>query len=263
MKTSALHKLFLLFPVLLACGAGAVSRGEDLLPAVAGLAAKQGEETAKLSKAVETALGFARNGYTVALDAAESEATDKKNAEAIKAITAERQALKTDALAPEPAEALPRKLLPARKEYEKAREKAWADFSRDAKKLNASYLAALEKLPGKAQDPKLAEQIMAEKQRILFAPTGPIDNLQTGLVGTRWRSANKPEDPTIYSFGKDGTVNGKFKYETPKKDQVTVHWNDNDGKNTFTLARNGMTLLKDGKPDWVMVFGEAKAAGGE
>src|SRR5689334_3439057 len=99
MRTPA-KLLRLLFPLLiaaLACGGGGVARGEDLLPAVAGLAAKHREETAKLAKAADTAIGFGRNGYIVALDAAEKEATDKKNAEAITAIDAERKVLKIDA----------------------------------------------------------------------------------------------------------------------------------------------------------------------
>jgi hypothetical protein len=258
MKTPALFKLLLLLPVVLAGSAGGVARGGDFLPAVAGLAAKHREETAKLLTAAETAVGFARNDYVVTLNAAEKEATDKKNGEAITAIDAERRVLKIDALAPDPSTALPRQVIPARREYEKALEKAWIEFSREAKKLNAGYVAALDKIPGKAEDPKLAEQIMEEKQRMLFAATGPIDNVQTGIVGTRWRSTEKPDEPFYYTFGKDGMVNGKYKYETPKKDQVVIRWNNNNGSNTLNLARNGRVLMKNGKPDWVMVIGEGK-----
>lgn len=258
MRTPALFKLFLLLPAVMAGSAGGVARGADLLPAVAGLAAKHQEETAKLVRTAETAIGFGRNGYVVALDAAEKEATDKRNTEAITAIDAEREVLKIDALAPDPATALPRKVIPARREYEKVLDKAWNDFAREAQKLNAGYVAALDKIPGKAEDPKLAEQIMEEKQRMLFAATGPIDNLQTGIEGTRWRSTEKQDEPFIYAFGKDGKVNGKHKYETPKKDQVIVYWNNNGGQNTLTLARNGRVLLKNGKPDWVMVIGTGK-----
>ncbi len=222
---------------------------------LAPLATKYHEESAKLAAKGEPALRIARDSYLVALDSAETEATNKSNGTAVAAIGAERAAAKQDALALEAPEALPRKLIPARKAFQKAIDKAQDDLSKELKKLNTAYLAALNKIPGTADDATLASQITAEKKRLLLNTTGPVGDLQSDIIGTRWRSVTKPEE--VFTFRQDGTVNGYWKYSTPARDQVIIVW-DPTASVTLTLARNGRMLLKNGVPDRTLVMGDDK-----
>jgi hypothetical protein len=217
------------------------------------LATKQREESAKFSKKAEDAVRYARDAYLVALDGAETEATNKSNGTAVAAIGAERHAAKVDALALEAPEALPRKVIPARKAFQKALDKAQDDLAKELKKLNTAYLAALNKIPGTADDATLAAQITTEKKRLLLNTTGPVGDLQSDIVGTRWRTVSKPEE--VITFGKDGKVNGIWKYSTPSKDEVIIVW-DATASVTLKLARNGRMLLKNGEPSRTLVMGD-------
>lgn len=226
---------------------------EEWHASLAPLATKYREESAKLSTKGDSAVRYARDAYLVALDGAETEATNKSNGTAVAAIGAERAATRQDALALEAPEALPRKLIPARKAFQKALDKAQDDLAKELKKLNATYLAALNKIPGTAEDVTLAAQITAEKKRLLLNTTGPVGDLQSDIIGTRWRSVEKPEE--VFTFGKDGRVNGIWKFSTPSKDQVIIVW-DQTASVTLTLARNGRMLLKNGQPNRTLVMGD-------
>jgi hypothetical protein len=226
---------------------------EEWHASLAPYATKQREESAKFAKKAEEAVRYARDAYLVALDSAETEATNKSNGTAVAAIGAERHAAKVDALAQDPPEALPRKVIPSRKAFQKALNKAQDDLAKELKKLNTAYLAALNKIPGTAEDSVLSGQITAEKKRLLTDSTGPVGDLQADIVGTRWRTVSKPEE--VMTFGKDGKVNGIWKYSTPAKDEVIIVW-DETASVTLKLARNGRMLLKNGEPNRTLVMGD-------
>lgn len=243
-----LPKIILFFASLALC-----CPAEEWHASIASYATKQREESAKLSKKADDAVRYARDAYLVALDGAETEATNKSNGTAVAAIGAERHAAKVDALALEPPEALPRKVIPARKAFQKALDKSQDDLAKELKKLNTAYLADLNKIPGTAEDATLAAQITAEKKRLLLNTTGPVGDLQADIIGTRWRSVAKPEE--VFTFGKDGKVNGIWKFSTPAKDEVIIVW-DETASVTLTLARNGRMLLKNGEPNRTLVMGD-------
>jgi len=243
-----LPKIGLLYVSLALCCAA-----EEWHSSLAPIATKQREESAKFAKKAEEAVRYARDAYLVALDSAETEATNKSNGTAVAAIGAERHAAKVDALALEPPEALPRKVIPARKAFQKSLDKAQDDLAKELKKLNTAYLAALNQIPGTAEDSTLAAQITAEKKRLLMNTTGPVGDLQADIIGTRWRSVAKPEE--VFTFGKDGKVNGIWKYSTPSKGEVIIVW-DETASVTLTLARNGRMLLKNGEPNRTLVMGD-------
>ncbi|WP_035614984.1 hypothetical protein [Haloferula sp. BvORR071] len=225
---------------------------EEWHTAIAPLATKYREEITKLGGTADSAIRFARDAYLVALDGAEKEATDKGNSSAIAIISRERYAAKVDALAAAAPDGLPRKAVPARKAFQKVLNKAQDDMAKEAKRLNLQYLAALNKIPGAADDPALAGQISAEKKRLLLAGIGPVSDLENEIVGTRWRGIDKPEE--IFTFGKNGKVNDIWSYSVTSHNEVVIRW-DATASVTLTLARNGRMLMKNGEPDRTLVMG--------
>ena len=75
---------------------------------------------------------------------------------------------------------------------------------------------------------------------------GPIADLRTQIEGTNWITSSKwkPGGGTIHF--KNGRYNEHWSYETPAANKVTVIWSG-DSKVTWTLGKDGKTLLEDGK----------------
>lgn len=203
----------------------------------------QGHQTASAALATRRAaeIDRLRQPYLAALAEADQAATKSGNAEMLRAIEQERDAVKTGKLRLELPEALPRKLSPTRRALLTGEQRAQLDFDKQQQAIDADYLQKLGALQLKATgDPALTEQIAKEKSRVLSGLRGPITDLQTGLPGTRWRLF-AGEGYQSLVFGKDGKVNGNWKYEFIGRDKVSVIW-DKSSSMTLTLAKDGSTL---------------------
>lgn len=182
-----------------------------------------------------------RQPYLDALATADQAATQSGNAEMLRAIGQEREAVKAGKLRMEFPEALPRKLSPTRRALLTGEQRARLDFDKQQQAIDAEYLQKLGTLELKsARDPALAEQIAREKSRVLSGFRGPITDLPTGLPGTRWRLFAGDGYQALV-FGKDGKVNGNWKYEVIDRDKVSVIW-DKSSSMTLTLAKDGSSL---------------------
>lgn len=203
----------------------------------------QGHQTASAALATRRAaeIDRLRQPYLAALAETDQAATKSGNAEMLRAIEQERDAVKTGKLRLELPEALPRKLSPTRRALLTGEQRAQLDFDKQQQAIDADYLQKLGALQLKATgDPALTEQIAKEKSRVLSGLRGPITDLQTGLPGTRWRLF-AGEGYQSLVFGKDGKVNGNWKYEFIGRDKVSVIW-DKSSSMTLTLAKDGSTL---------------------
>lgn len=208
----------------------------------------QGHQTASAALATrrDAEIDRLRQPYLAALATADQAATQSGDAEMLRAIEQERDAVKTGRLRLEFPEALPRKLSPTRRALLTGEQRARLDFDKQQQAIDADYLQRLGALQLRAaRDPALADQIAKEKSRVLSGIRGPITDLPTGLPGTRWRLFAGDGYQSLI-FGKDGKVNGNWKYEVIDRDKVSVIW-DKSSSMTLTLAKDGSTLTAGDK----------------
>ncbi len=232
----------------LCCG-----KAEEVDAAIAPLVAKHREEIAKLMGKTEESKGFARDAYLVLLDKVEAEIVDKGDTAGIAAIASDRQSAKLNALGSSPPANLPKKLQSPRKACLKEFDKQEADLEKAAKKVNAAHIAALNSVPGTAEKPALADQIAAEKKRLLYGIGKPVLNLQTDLKGTRWIYPGKPG---VMHFSADGKWQGQ-PFSTPKPNVVVFNWTYG-GSVTLTLGEFGNVLMAGDKIDMVLYRGQVR-----
>jgi hypothetical protein len=191
-----------------------------------------------------------RQPYLTALATADQTATKTGNAEMLRAIEQEREAVNTGKLRADMSKILPRKLFPVRRALITAESKTHSEFDKKQKSLDASYLQKLGTLQSKATgNAILTEQIAREKARVVSGISGAITDLKSGLSGTKWRRF-EGEGFEVLSFGKDGKVNGNWNYEIIGRDKVKVVW-DKSSAMELRLGKDGSSLVA-GDKIWVL-----------
>ena len=206
--------------------------------------------TSALTTQRDAELGRLRQPYLAALAAADQAATKSGNADALRAVEQEREAVNAGKLRMELSRALPKTLSPIRRALISAEMRSTADYEKRQKALDADYLQKLGALQVKvARDPDLAAQIAQEKTRVLSGISGAITDLKSGLSGTKWRIFQGDGYEEL-RFGEDGKVNGNWRYEITARDKVKVIW-DKSSAMTLTLGKNGSSLSA-GDKTWVL-----------
>lgn len=224
------------------------ARGAEMDPRLAPLSAAHLKATEEILAAKNAEVSKATEVYLKEVDIQDEKATKSGNSAALGAIQKEREQLKSDGILPVPNADLPKVLMTYRKALIKAVEDADSAAAKKRKDLDAKYLAALAKLtPANGASPELVAQIEEEKKRVTSGIYGPITNLQTQLVGTRWQSLVNPGDIAVWEPG------GKFrhwKYTIPDRETVVLHWTPTKGK-SWKLDKDGRTLR--GNPDYRLI----------
>ncbi len=220
--------------VLLACVLTGMIQAQELLPEVAGAAAKYKAAVEALGKQKAEAVGRAAQSYVSALDGIEKTATAKGDVDLIAAVVKEREAALAGTLEEELPAALPKaRLYGTRKALQKSVEKIGGDFARKGKQADADYLRALAGLQTKAAPgSELAKQVAAEKAAVL---AGGAD------VGNGEAKGKK------VSRGKNAVVNGDF--QKVDADGKPEGW-DWYSSTVFTLGteKENNFIRFDGKP---------------
>jgi hypothetical protein len=101
-------------------------------------------------------------------------------------------------------------------------------------------------------NPALAQQITEEKARVISGVRGPLSDVSKGLEGTRWQKIVPSKDGEQAYHFKDGKLNGTWRFETPDRTTIKIHWNERSSA-TYTLGRDGKTLLSHGKPEFELL----------
>ncbi len=158
--------------IILALGLSPIvpaSFAQELLPELAGPAARQKAAYEALYKQKRESVALATKPYLSALDSLEKTATAKGELKLVAAINNEREAALAGTLGPELPAALPKmNLLGTRKALMTKLEQLNADFARRRKQTDADYLRFLATLQTKASsNPELAKQLAAEKSALL------------------------------------------------------------------------------------------------
>lgn len=234
---------------LLVLSGASFSEAHDFDPSLAPVALEHRAKILQLAEKRDEATKIPRDAYLAALENGEQEAAAKGDAGLVERIGKEIRAVKVDTF--ETTEGFPRKLITARKALEKAVQQAQAEAIREAKKLNAGYLADLNRIPsGEGSSEKLLTQIASEKKAVAFGIIGPVVNLQTEALDSKWWSIENPGN--INDYGKNGKLANTWDFTTPQPDELIIHWNPNSRAH-LKLAKNGRVLLLDGKPFHVLV----------
>ncbi len=208
---------------------------QELLPELAGPAAKHKAADEALDKQKLEAVVVATKPYLSALDGIEKTATAKGEIEVVAAVIKEREAAAAGALDPELPAALPKmKLQGTRKTLLTKLEQLNVDFAKRKNLSDADYLRFLATLQTKAvSNPELAKQLAAEKAALLAGST------ENGNNGTTAKVAR----------GKNSIVNADFEKVVNGKPEgwlcgnaVTV---ETENKNTFIRFKN-VPVDKDG-----------------
>lgn len=227
----------------------AASAGE-LAPELAPLAQAHQTATEALAGQRAEELARLRKPYLEALAAADQAATEAGDTTALREIETEREAVNRGKVRAEMSKALPRKLSPVRRALVSAEPKAHAEFDKKQKALDAAYLQKLGALQAKAAgNAGLAEQIAAEKSRVVSGIHGAVSDLKSDLAGTKWRLFEGEGFEELH-FGTDGKVNGNWKYEISGRDKVKVIWDKSSAMN-LTLGKDGASLSA-GDKTWVL-----------
>ena len=235
--------------VIGACLLVAAPAGE-LAPELAPLAQAHTSATEALAEQRAAELARLRKPYLDALAAADLAATEAGDTTALREIETEREAVNRGKLRAEMPKALPRKLSPVRRALVSAEPKAHAEFDKKQKALDAAYLQKLAGLQAKAAgNAALAEQIAAEKSRVVSGIHGAVTDLKSDLAGTKWRLF-EGEGFEELRFGTDGKVNGNWKYEVSGRDKVKVIWDKSSSMN-LTLGKDGASLAA-GDKTWLL-----------
>ena len=226
------------------------SSAEELAPELAPLAQAHTASTAALAEQRTADLARLRKPFLDALAEADQAATKAGDAAVLRAIEQERQAALQGKLRAELSKELPRKLSPTRRALISAESRAYADFDKRQKALDADYLRKLGALQLKsAPTSELAAQIAREKARVVSGIRGAITDLKSGLAGTKWRLFQGDGFDEL-RFGEDGKVNGNWIYEIGGRDKVKVIW-DKGSAMSLTLGKDG-TSLAAGDKIWVL-----------
>lgn len=208
---------------------------QELLPELAGPAAKHKAADEALDKQKQEAVVVATKPYLSALDGVEKSATAKGELEVVAAVVKEREAAVAGTLDPELPATLPKmKLQGTRKALLTKLEQLNNDFAKRKKQSDADYLRFLATLQTKADsNPELAKQLATEKAALLAGST------ENGSSGTTAKVAR----------GKNIIVNGDFEKIVNGKPEgwlcgnaVTV---ETENKNTFLRFKN-VPVDKDG-----------------
>lgn len=241
-------KTILLLTLILA----SVMRGEDRLPELAPLARARETALTALDEQKAAAITATRPPYLAALGGADQAAMTAGKVQIVKAIARERECVEKGGMGASLPTDLPKNLESPRRAFLKAGERIEVDYGQKRKTLDAAYLRDLAGLQFKAAtNPKLAAQILEEKEKVVAGAYGPVTDLAVGLPNTRWK---RPGGDEIWTF-KDNRVNGWWLYETPAKDKLVVHWGDKKSDNsiTLTLGHDGKSLLEGGKVAWELL----------
>ena len=208
---------------------------QELLPELAGPAAKHKAANEALDKQKQEAVAGATKPYLSALDGVEKSATAKGELEVVAAVVKEREAAIAGTLDPELPTALPKaKLQSSRKALLAKIEQLNMDSAKRKKLADADYLRFLATLQTKAaSNPELAKQLASEKAALL---AGGTDNGSGGTTAKVARGKN-----IIVNADFEKIVNGK-----PEGwlcgNAVTV---ETENKNTFLRFKN-VPVDKDG-----------------
>lgn len=237
--------------LLIALVLSATTYGEELLPEIAGFAQTYKTESSDVAAQKTVALDRTKPPYLAALDAADKAATASGNVAAVAAIAREREQVAKGGMGQSMPSELPKNLGSYRRSYLSSRERVDAEFAQRQKAADATYLRNLATLQTKAAaNPALATQITDEKQKMAAGIHGPLTDLTIGIDGTRWKEVGGKEVAALrFDHGK---LNATWKYETPKPDAVHIIWNPNSSV-TYTLGKDGKTLLENGKPKYELL----------
>lgn len=233
-NTSVFQGLLIIFALGLSPAAPIVY-AQELLPELAGPAAKHKAANEALDKQKQEAVAGATKSYLSVLDGIEKTATAKGELEVVAAVVKEREAAIAGTLDPELPTALPKaKLQSSRKALLAKIEQLNADSAKRKKLADADYLRFLATLQTKAaSNPELAKQLASEKAALL---AGGTDNGSGGTTAKVARGKN-----IIVNADFEKIVNGK-----PEGwlcgNAVTV---ETENKNTFLRFKN-VPVDKDG-----------------
>lgn len=223
MKNTSVFQGLLIILALGLLPVAPISYAQDLLPELAGPAAKHKAANEALDKQKLEAVALATKPYLSALDSLEKSATAKGELDVVAAVVKEREAATAGTLDPELPAALPKiKLQSTRKALLTKLEQINADSAKRKKQSDADYLRVLATLQSKAAtNPELAKQLATEKAALLASTS---DN---GNAGTMTKGAR----------GKNMLLNGNFEKIVNGKPEgwlcgnaVTV---ETENKNTF------------------------------
>jgi len=205
-----------------------IINAQELLPELAGPAAKHKAADEALDKQRQEAVAGATKPYLSALDGIEKTATAKGELEVVAAVVKEREAAVAGKIDPEAPAALPKmKLQGTRKALLTKLEQLNNDFAKRKKQSDADYLRFLATLQTKAaSNPELAKQLTTEKAALL---AGSTEN------GNGETSAKVPR-------GKNIVVNGNFEKIVVGKADGWLYGNavtvETENKNTFVRLKN-------------------------
>lgn len=239
-----------LFTCLLLCSAWPVAAHNCEL-ALAPIATAYRAQLVKLAEKRDAALRAPRDAYLVELESAEEQAALKKDPKLVEAIGNEIKAVKLESF--RSPEGFPRRALAARKVLEKAIQQAESNAERDVKKINASYLADLNRIPvGQGASQLLIEQIASEKKALANGIVGPVINPETDMANTKWWEVRNPQEIWFFTYKDQLKLKDVWRTSFPKPDELIVHWNDRAWIH-MKLAKNGRMLLEGGQPIFVLV----------
>jgi hypothetical protein len=175
---------------------GALAPGQAPSPELAPITARYQTDVAALDAQQQDALTRAQQPYLAALTQAEKTATTTGDLNAVAAIAREVQAVRDNLMPAVFPTGLPKSLQTPRKSYLDAVAKARAADLAKRKTVDAAYLRGLASLqPKAARNPELAQQIEAEKAKL--------------LSGTIPAGSGSPATPARTS-GRNAMVNGSF-----------------------------------------------------
>ena len=232
--------------LLLVCAT--LARAEELVPELKGPAQDRERDIAALEPQKTAAVAAAQAPYLAALDSADQAAMSGGKVNNVASIAREREQLQKGGMAASLPPDLPRSVDPARRTYLAAIAKIDADFTKRRTVVDGNYLQKLASLQFKAlNNPTLAAQISAEKQKVATGIHGPITDAAVGMANTRWKKVGGNDNDVIF-FTTD-MVNNTWHYETPEHDRIRILWNPSSST-TYTLGRDGKTLMDGSKPIW-------------
>jgi hypothetical protein len=204
-------------------------RAQSLAPELEPLAAKYRADMAALNAQKAVAMTRAQQPYMSALDGAEKAATSAGTVGAVPAIAKEREALKSGQTMPAAfPERLPKALQATRRACLDAMARVDADLAPRQKAIDADYLRALASLQAKAATkPELAEQIAAEKEKML-ANVDATKQIETLLTSKEWIHRGQYR----YKFSKGGRFQqgdrgGRCEIDG-KSGSVSFFWDNKD-----------------------------------
>lgn len=217
---------------------------KELDPLIAPHAARHRAEIDKILVKAESAERLARDAYLVQLDRVEADLIAKGDANSAAAIVAERKgAAGITGATPENGN-LPKKAQGPRRTLIKELAKIHESAIAAARRPNSVYTAALNAIPGTAENTELAKQIVTEKKRLLLG-VGIVMDLQTDLAGTLWRRVDNNKVLHVFTLDKKWEGSG---WAAQGPNRVRFDWGT-----VLILADEGNMLVgDDGKPNMTL-----------